>query len=127
MIKLKRAYEPATSSDGSRYLVERLWPRGVKRAQLRLGAWLKDVAPSTALRRWFNHDPNKWSEFQLRYRRELDSDPDALQIIINAALKGTVTLVYASRDTVHNNAVALKKYAEEKLSKTSHSSRRPAA
>lgn len=127
MIKLKRAYEPATSSDGIRYLVERLWPRGVKKAELRLDAWLKDVAPSTTLRRWFTHDPNKWGEFQQRYRRELDSDPDALQTILNAAQKGTVTLVYSSHDSLHNNAVALKKYAEQKLAKTSHSSRTSAA
>jgi uncharacterized protein YeaO (DUF488 family) len=126
-IRLKRAYEPASSSDGTRYLVERLWPRGVKKTALRLDAWLKDVAPSTKLRQWFNHDPKKWQEFQQRYRQELNSNPDAWRAILSAAPKGIITLVYSSHDSEHNNAVALKKYLEEKLKKSLDRSRESAA
>lgn len=121
MVKLKRAYEAANSSDGARFLVERLWPRGVKKTVLRVDAWLKEVAPSTSLRQWFNHAPKKWEEFQRRYRQELDANPDALRTIINAAEQGTATLVYSSHDTAHNNAVALKKYLEEKLTRNAGS------
>src|SRR5215470_1317389 len=115
MIKLKRAYEPATRDDGTRFLVERLWPRGVKKAALRLDAWLKDVAPSDALRRWFAHDPKKWEQFRRRYFRELDTHPKAREVILAAARRGTVTLVFSARDSEHNNAVALKEYLEELL------------
>jgi len=114
MIKLKRVYEPVASSDGSRFLVERLWPRGIKKTALRIDAWLKDVAPSTNLRQWFRHDPKKWDEFQRRYRRELDGNREALLPLRKAAEEGIVTLVYSSQDREHNNAVALKKYLEEK-------------
>ena len=127
MIKLKRVYEPAASSDGSRFLVERLWPRGVKRTALRIDAWLKDVAPSTNLRRWFRHDPKKWDEFQRRYRRELDANPEVWRSLRKATEHGTVTLVYSSHDSEHNNAVALKKYLEEKPAKNSGFSRKSAA
>jgi len=119
MIRLKRAYEPVSSSDGTRYLVERLWPRGVKKTALHIDAWLKDVAPSTSLRQWFNHDPKKWEEFKRRYRRELDANREALRPILSAAGKGDVTLVYSSHDTKHNNAVALRGYIEEKPAGTS--------
>ena len=114
VIKLKRVYEPAASSDGVRYLVERLWPRGVKKTALRIDAWLRDVAPSTTLRQWFNHDPKKWEEFQRRYFRELNANQDALRPLFDAARHGNVTLVYSSHDLEHNNAVALKKYADKK-------------
>ena len=127
MIKLTRVYEPASSADGARYLVERLWPRGMKKTALRIDAWLKDVAPSTTLRRWFNHDPKKWGEFQRRYRRELNANPDALRPILNAAQQGNVALVYSSHDAEHNNAVVLKEYVEEKLEKKSHPPRKSAA
>jgi len=127
MVRLKRAYEPATSSDGARYLVERLWPRGVKKTVLRVDAWLKGVAPSTKLRQWFNHDPKKWQEFQRQYRRELRSNPDALRPILTAAQEGTITLVYSLHDSAHNNAVALKKYLEEKLAKNPGGFRKSAA
>ena len=110
MIKLKRAYDPASKDDGIRFLVERLWPRGVKKAALRLDAWLKDVAPSTELRRWFSHDPSKWMEFQRRYFAELDAKPAAAEPILQAGRRGRVTLVYSSHDEEHNNAVALKAY-----------------
>jgi len=126
-IKLKRVYEPAAPSDGTRYLVERLWPRGVKKAALRIDAWLKEVAPSTTLRQWFNHDQKKWEEFERRYRRELDTNPDGLRPILSTVQHRTVTLVYSSHDTLHNNAVALKRFLEEKLAKNSRVSRRSAA
>ena len=115
MIRLSRVYDSSDSSDGERFLVERLWPRGVKKEALRLDGWLKDVAPSTALRQWFKHDPERWVEFQRRYRRELDANPDATEPILRAARDGDVTLVYSSHDVDHNNAVVLKAYLEEKL------------
>ncbi len=115
MIRLKRVYDKATKDDGTRYLVERLWPRGVKKTELRLDSWLKDVAPSDGLRRWFGHDPARWGEFCCRYYGELNSRPDAWKPVLEAAVHGAVTLIYSSRDQEHNNAVALKKYLEEKL------------
>ena len=111
MIGLKRAYEPTSNKDGVRLLVERLWPRGIAKADVRLDQWLKDVAPTTELRKWFGHDPDKWDEFRRRYFRELDSRPEAWKPILSAARRGeTVTLVYSSHDTQHNNAVALRDY-----------------
>jgi uncharacterized protein YeaO (DUF488 family) len=115
MIKLKRVYEPVASSDGARFLVERLWPRGIKKTVLRLDAWLKDAAPSTELRRWFGHDPKKWREFRRRYFAELRENPDVLEPILDVARKGSVTLLYSSHDIDHNNAVALKDFLEAKL------------
>lgn len=115
MLKLKRGYEPASRSDGTRVLVERLWPRGLSKETLRIDAWLKDVAPSTELRQWFGHDPDKWQRFRARYFRELDSKADAWRPIVSAARRGTVTLVYSSRDTEHNNAVALQEYLQPKI------------
>ena len=117
MIKLKRVYAPAASADGPRFLVERLWPRGVKKNALQFGAWLKDVAPSAGLRQWFGHDPGKWREFRQRYFRELGERPEAIEPIVEAAKHGSVTLLYSSHDTQHNNAVALKEYVERKLGK----------
>jgi uncharacterized protein YeaO (DUF488 family) len=115
MLKLKRAYDPVSRADGTRLLVERLWPRGVSKGKLQVEAWLKDVGPSTALRKWFSHDPDKWSRFRTRYFRELDSRPDAWRPIVAAARRGTVTLVYSSHDEEHNNAVALKDYVRAKM------------
>jgi uncharacterized protein YeaO (DUF488 family) len=112
MITVKRVYEPPTPADGSRFLVERLWPRGIKKASLQMDAWLQDVAPSTALRRWFSHDPAKWKAFQRRYFAELDGKPETVQPLLQAAQRGHVTLLYSARDTAHNNAVALKHYLE---------------
>ena len=114
MLKLKRAYEPVTRADGVRFLVERLWPRGLSKAKLHLDAWLKDVGPTTDLRRWFSHDPEKWSQFRARYFRELDSRPESWRPILSAARGHTVTLVYSSHDEEHNNAVALKEYLQAK-------------
>ncbi len=115
MITLKRAYDPPSRSDGRRFLVERLWPRGVSKANLRLDAWLKEAGPSTELRKWFSHDPEKWNEFQKRYRRELDARPEAWEPILSAARRGRVTLVYSSHDAEHNNAVALGHYLEDRM------------
>ena len=117
MIQLKRAYTPAAASDGARYLVERLWPRGLKKESLKLEGWLKDVAPSTELRKWFSHDAAKWPEFRRRYFQELRADPAAWEPLLAAARRGRVTLVYSSHDTEHNNAVALKEFLEQHLGK----------
>lgn len=125
MIKLKRAYDPTSPEDGHRFLVERLWPRGVKKTALHLDAWLKDVAPSTDLRQWFSHDPRKWNEFQRRYKTELHDHPEAYAPILRAARRGVATLIYSSHDREHNNAVALSKYLKEKLEEKG--SRRKAA
>jgi uncharacterized protein YeaO (DUF488 family) len=114
MVKLKRVYDPISRSDGTRFLVERLWPRGLSRKQLRLTAWLKDVGPSTELRKWFDHDPVKWSQFRRRYFRELDARPETWRPILTTAGRGNVTLVYSSRDERHNNAAALKEYLQAK-------------
>lgn len=107
MVSVKRVYEPSVPSDGIRFLVERLWPRGMRKKSLRMKAWLKDIAPSNELRRWFNHDPAKWMEFRRRYFDELKSHRDALQPIVEAEMDGNVTLLYSAHDTEHNNAVAL--------------------
>lgn len=112
MIRIKRIYDSATPDDGLRILVERLWPRGVKKENAKLNDWLKDVAPSTELRKWFSHDPVKWKEFQRRYRAELDSHPDAWRPLIDMAKKNDMTLLFSSHDAEHNNVVALKKYLE---------------
>jgi len=112
MIKLKRAYDPASGGDGTRILVERLWPRGVKKEDLQLDAWLKDVAPSTELRKWFSHDADKWTSFQRKYFAELDQKPEALEPILKASSRGRVTVIFSHHDTEHNNAVALKTYLE---------------
>jgi uncharacterized protein YeaO (DUF488 family) len=113
-ILLKRAYEPPAKSDGKRVLVERLWPRGVKKEALHLDAWMKDVAPSTPLRKWFNHDPEKWNEFRKRYFAELRENPETWHALIDNAPKRQ-TLVYSSHDQEHNNAVALREFLEKKL------------
>ena len=110
MIRLKRIYEPATREDGERYLVERLWPRGVTRGAARLTAWLKDVAPSPALRRWYGHDPKRWAEFRRRYVAELRAPEkrQLLRCLAEAARRGTVTLIFAARDLEHNSALVLR-------------------
>jgi uncharacterized protein YeaO (DUF488 family) len=110
MIKLKRVYDQAEPGDGPRFLVERLWPRGMKKQSLHMDAWLKDAAPSDGLRRWFGHDPQKWNEFQEKYFAELDARREVLRPIMEAAESGDVTLLYSARDTENNNAAALKKY-----------------
>lgn len=115
MILVGRVYEPPGRREGTRFLVERLWPRGMKKDSLRMDGWLKDVAPSDGLRRWFGHDPARWQEFRRRYWAELDARKDAWRPILEAARRGDVTLLYSARDTEHNNAVALKAYLEKHL------------
>jgi uncharacterized protein YeaO (DUF488 family) len=114
MIQVKRVYDPAGSKDGTRFLVDRLWPRGVKKEDLKLDAWLKDVAPSAGLRTWFHHEPAHWEEFLKRYFHELDANPETWQPIAAAARKGTITLLFSAKDTEQNNALALKSYLEQK-------------
>lgn len=118
MISIKRVYDSPEKADGVRILVERLWPRGFKKEDLDFDEWAKDAAPSTELRKWFNHEPAKWETFQRRYRAELDENAEAWQSILDAAKKTDVTLLFSSRDTEHNNAVVLKKYLEKRLHKT---------
>ncbi len=115
VVRVKRVYEAIGRSDGTRFLVERFWPRAVKKEKLKLEAWLKDVAPSDSLRRWFGHDPLKWNEFQKKYRAELSDNPDAWKPILEAAKRGNVTLLYSSRDREHNNALVLKSFLEERI------------
>jgi uncharacterized protein YeaO (DUF488 family) len=110
MIKLKRAYDPASRDDGVRYLVERLWPRGIKKTELQLDGWLKEVAPSPELRKWFGHAPEKWPRFRQRYFTELRSHEESLQPLLKAARRGPVTLIFSSHDAEHNAAVALRDY-----------------
>jgi uncharacterized protein YeaO (DUF488 family) len=107
-LRLKRAYEPAEPGDGARILVDRLWPRGVSKAKAALDDWVKEVAPSTELRKWFGHDPARWTEFQRRYRVELRRQSDALDRIRDRARAGVVTLVYSAHDEQHNDAVVLR-------------------
>ncbi len=123
MIKLKRVYESMGKDDGKKFLVERLWPRGVKKTALANAVWLKDVAPSTELRKWFGHDPKKWEDFQRRYRVELKEHQAVLGSILEAARRGTVTLLYSAHDTEHNNAVVLRDYLQRKLGSDRQSKR----
>lgn len=117
MIKLKRAYEPPAADDGARYLVDRLWPRGQSKASLQIKAWLKDLAPSPELRRFFCHEADLWGEFQERYRRELDgpAQAPALEALVQQARQGTVTLVYAAKDQERNNALVLAQVLKDRL------------
>lgn len=111
-LRTKRIYEPPSRRDGVRILVDRLWPRGIKKADCELDAWRKELAPSDALRRWFAHDPDRWDEFQRRYFRELDKHRETCQDLLRQARTKTVTFLYAAKDLDHNNAVALKNYLE---------------
>ncbi|MGA8668872.1 MAG: DUF488 domain-containing protein [Terracidiphilus sp.] len=108
-IRIKRAYEEPDKEDGTRILVDRLWPRGLTKEKARVDLWLKDVAPSTELRKWFAHDPGKWEEFRSRYLEELKMNKGQLLLLRNEAVKGTVTLVYGARDQQHNEAVILQR------------------
>lgn len=109
-VQLKRAYEPPAASDGLRVLVDRLWPRGVSKEAARIDQWLKEIAPSAELRKWFGHDPAKWQEFRRRYFRELDEQQKAVAALRGHIRAGTVTLVYGAKDEQHNDAVALREY-----------------
>lgn len=114
-IRLKRAYDDPADGDGCRILVDRIWPRGVSKDDLALDHWLKDLAPSTGLRKWFGHDPQKWDGFKERYFKELDGCSDAIDQLLEWGREGRITLIYGAKDTEHNNAVALKAYLEKKL------------
>ncbi len=112
MIKLKRAYDPPDKQDGVRVLVDRVWPRGVSRKNAALDRWMKEVAPSTELRKWFKHDPGKWEQFRKRYAEELADRGEAIAFLNETSRRGTLTLVYAAKDPEHNNAAALRGYLE---------------
>ncbi len=107
-IKLKRAYEKPSRADGTRILVDRLWPRGLKKEAAQIDRWLKEIAPSTALRKWFGHDPERWSEFRRRYKTELRRHGEELREIRKLAREGPVTLIYSTHDEQHNNAVVIR-------------------
>ena len=109
-ILLKRAYDDPESGDGMRVLVDRLWPRGVKKEDAKVDVWLKDAAPSGELRKWFDHDPDKWAEFRKRYIKELGDHKDALHDVLDRAKGKPLTLVFGAKDVEHNNAVVLKEY-----------------
>lgn len=109
-VRLRRIYEPPQRGDGLRVLVDRLWPRGISKRAATVDLWLKEVAPSDQLRRWFNHDPARWEAFLERYQRELEERPKAVEELKRLSRKQVVTLVYAAKDQKHNNAVALKKF-----------------
>ncbi|MGH6846688.1 MAG: DUF488 domain-containing protein [Methylocella sp.] len=109
-IQIKRIYEPPARSDGTRILVDRLWPRGVARDEARIDAWVKDVAPSVALRRWYSHDPGKWPEFRARYIAELKHNPAVVELQDMDAKSKTVTLLFASKDNLRNNATVLREF-----------------
>ena len=123
MIQVKRVYDTVDRKDGTRFLVERLWPRGMKKEALHMDGWPKDVSPSDALRRWFSHDPAKWEEFCRRYSAELDSRPEVWRPLLDVARRGNTTLLYSAHDTEHNNALALKAYLETHLEARGRTSR----
>ena len=106
-INLKRVYENPTPADGTRILVDRLWPRGLTKEKAGIDVWLKKIAPSTALRKWFGHDPAKWAEFQKRYREELEKNPAQVSLLKEQAKKGAITLVFGAKDEAHNEALVL--------------------
>lgn len=113
MIKLKRVYEAPDARDGTRVLVERLWPRGLDKQQAKVDEWLKEIAPSMELRKWFAHDPAKWTEFQIRYKTELAAKSAQITQLKQMAQNGTITLVFAAKDEQHNSAIVLKRYLEQ--------------
>jgi uncharacterized protein YeaO (DUF488 family) len=115
MITIKRVYEAPAPQDGKRFLVERLWPRGMKKEALKMDGWLKEAAPSDALRRWFGHDPEKWLAFKRYYFGELAKEPEAVREIVKSAKQGNVSLLFSSHDTVYNNVAALKEYLEKRI------------
>jgi uncharacterized protein YeaO (DUF488 family) len=121
-VKLKRAYEPSAGDDGTRILIDRLWPRGVKKADAAIDEWIKDIAPSTALRKWFGHDPVRWREFRSRYVKELYKHPEQLKRLRALARQGPITLVFSARDQVHNDAVVLRSFLLGR-----HTKRKPTA
>jgi uncharacterized protein YeaO (DUF488 family) len=111
---MKRAYEEPAKDDGCRILVDRLWPRGLTKEKASVDLWLKEIAPSTELRKWFGHDPNKWNRFRRRYETEIRHKDDLIKILKGKASQGTITLIYAARDEKHNEALVLKHYLEKR-------------
>ena len=109
-LKIKRVYEKPEKDDGTRILVDRLWPRGLTKEKANIDLWLKDIAPTTELRKWFSHDPDKWKEFQKRYHHELKNNQEQVSILYEQLKKGVVTLVYGAKDQEHNEALALKEW-----------------
>jgi uncharacterized protein YeaO (DUF488 family) len=107
-VKLKRAYESPAAADGTRVLIDRLWPRGISKKKAALDKWMKDIAPSNQLRKWFGHDPARWNEFRRRYAAEVHKNPDLLYQLRSAARDGPITLVYSARDEAHNDAIVLR-------------------
>ena len=114
-VRVKRVYEPPSRADGTRILVDRLWPRGVTKEQARVDLWLKEIAPSAELRTWFNHEPEKWNEFKRRYFEELRRRPEAVAGLVETVRRGPVTLVYGSKEERFNNAVALEEFLRTAL------------
>ena len=114
MIKIKRVYDQPSRIDGKRVLIDRLWPRGLRKEDAHIDEWIKEVAPSNELRKWFNHDPDKWAEFKKRFYTELQGRQDMVDGIISSARKGTVTLLFGSKEERFNNAAALKEYIEKR-------------
>jgi uncharacterized protein YeaO (DUF488 family) len=114
MIHIKRVYEPASADDGRRFLVERLWPRGLTREAVAADAWVKEVAPTTGLRQWYGHRPERWGEFQQRYHAELDANPGAWAPLLDASRSGPITLLFSARDPLRNSAVVLGDYLRDK-------------
>jgi len=119
VIRIKRVYDPPEPGDGSRFLVDRLWPRGMKKEALRMDGWLKEVAPSDELRRWFGHDPTKWEEFCRRYAVELEANSQAWRLLLEMARKQDITLLYSAHDIEHNNAAAIRTFLEIRLDNAS--------
>ena len=115
MIKTKRVYEKSTRKDGTRVLVDRLWPRGISKKDARIDEWLREIAPSDKLRKWFGHDPSKWEDFKRKYMKELEGNRDLKSKLENISRVGTLTLVYSAKDEKHNQAIALKEFLEHDL------------
>jgi uncharacterized protein YeaO (DUF488 family) len=113
-VNIKRVYEEAKKSDGKRILVDRLWPRGLAKAEVKVDLWLKEIAPSTALRKWFSHEPSKWEEFKKRYSVELEKNNEQISLLEREVSEGKVTLVYGAKDQEHNGAVVLREFLEHK-------------
>ena len=125
VIKLKRAYEPPDASDGKRILVERLWPRGIAKADAALDLWMKDIAPSTELRKWYNHQPERWETFQEKYQQELRGKQEPVDQLLDICRQGPVTFVFAARDEQRNSAVVLRDFLRKAMLKQRRSVRHP--